>query len=151
MNIVIDTNVVISGTFFGGAPRRVLEAVVDRTISAYATAEIVDEYTEIVQEMIDRKQGHLSAAVLTLFVNRLHLVEAVTSVKASRDPDDDKFIPLVGNLMVYHSGIRISPVLPALLAQRVHQQELFYANQKLHSPAAPPPQISKTMLTHPVQ
>jgi len=28
MNIVVDTNVVISGTFFGGAPRKVLEAVV---------------------------------------------------------------------------------------------------------------------------
>lgn len=92
MNIVIDTNVVISGTFFGGAPRRVLEAVVDKTLSAYATAEIVEEYTEIVQEMIDRKQGHLTTAVLTPFVQNLHLVEAVTSVKASRDPDDDKFL-----------------------------------------------------------
>lgn len=92
MNIVIDTNVVISGTFFGGAPRRVLEAVVSRSISAYATTEIVEAYTEIVQEMINRKQGHLSAAVLTPFVQSLHMVEASTSVKASRDPDDDKFI-----------------------------------------------------------
>ena len=92
MNIVIDTNVVISGTFFGGFPRRVLEAVVDRTLSAYATTEIVDEYSEVVQEMIDRKQGHLSAAVLNPFIRCLHLMEAVTSVEVSRDPDDDKFI-----------------------------------------------------------
>ena len=92
MNIVIDTNVVISGTFFGGFPRRVLEAVVDRTFSAYATTEIVDEYSEVVQEMIDRKQGHLSAAVLNPFIHCLHLMEAVTSVEVSRDPDDDKFI-----------------------------------------------------------
>ena len=55
MNIVIDTNVVISGTFFGGFPRKVLEAVVDKKLIAYATAEIVDEYSEIVREMIDRK------------------------------------------------------------------------------------------------
>lgn len=27
MKIVIDTNVVISGTFFGGTPRRVIESV----------------------------------------------------------------------------------------------------------------------------
>ncbi|MBQ6508253.1 MAG: putative toxin-antitoxin system toxin component, PIN family [Flexilinea sp.] len=92
MNIVIDTKVVISGTFFGGFPRRVLEAVVDRTLSAYATTEIVDEYTEVVQEMIDRKQGHLSVTVLSPFVHSLHLVETVTSVEVSRDPDDDKFI-----------------------------------------------------------
>ncbi len=92
MNIVIDTNVVISGTFFGGFPRKVLEAVVDKKLSAYATAEIVDEYSEIVQEMIARKQGHLTIAVLTQFVHNLHLVEPVTSVEVSRDPDDDKFI-----------------------------------------------------------
>ena len=42
MNIVIDTNVVISGTFFGGAPCKVLEAVVCRTISAFATTEIIE-------------------------------------------------------------------------------------------------------------
>ena len=92
MNIVIDTNVVISGTFFGGFPRRVLEAVADRALSAYATTEIVEEYTEIVREMIERKQGHLSAAVLDPFIHQLHLISAVTSVEVSRDPDDDKFI-----------------------------------------------------------
>ena len=92
MNIVIDTNVVISGIFFGGAPRKVLEAVVDKTLSAFATIEIVEEYTEIVQEMIKRKQGHLTAAVLYPFVQNLHLVEPATSVEVSRDPDDDKFI-----------------------------------------------------------
>ena len=92
MKIVIDTNVVISGTFFGGFPRMVLEAVVDKTVSAYATTEIVEEYTEIVQEMIDRKQGHLSTSVIFPFVHSLHFVDAVTSVKVSRDPEDDKFI-----------------------------------------------------------
>lgn len=59
MNIVIDTNVVISGTFFGGAPRRVLEAVVDKTLSAYATAEIVEEYTEFV----DARLGEVLGAI----------------------------------------------------------------------------------------
>ena len=34
MRIVIDTNVLISGIFFGGPPRRVLEAVVERKIDA---------------------------------------------------------------------------------------------------------------------
>ena len=44
MRIVIDTNVLISGVFFGGAPRRVLDAVIDSEISAFASLEIVDEY-----------------------------------------------------------------------------------------------------------
>ena len=82
----------ISGTFYGGFPREVLEAVADKTLNAYATAEIVEDYSEIVQEMIARKQGHLTLAVLNQFVHHLHLAEPVTSVKVSRDPDDDKFI-----------------------------------------------------------
>ena len=92
MNIVVDTNVVISGTFFGGAPRKVLEAVVEKKISAFATAEIVEEYSDVVKEMIDRKQGRLSVSVLTPFFQSLHLVEADISVTVSCDSDDDKFI-----------------------------------------------------------
>lgn len=34
MRVVIDTNVVISGTFFGGKPREILEAVVDGRIAS---------------------------------------------------------------------------------------------------------------------
>ena len=81
MKIVIDTNVVISGTFFGGAPRRVIESVGKNGIHACATPEIIEEYEEIVEEMIDRKQGA-----------GLELIAPKTKVEVSRDPDDDKFI-----------------------------------------------------------
>ena len=47
MKIVIDTNVLISGVFFGGFPRKVLSAVVGQRITACATAEIINEYEEI--------------------------------------------------------------------------------------------------------
>ena len=60
MKVVIDTNVMISGVFFGGAPRMVLNAIIDEKITACATLEIVEEYQEIVEEMIARKQGHLN-------------------------------------------------------------------------------------------
>ena len=92
MNIVIDTNVVISGTFFGGFPRRVLEAVVEKKITAFATVEIVDEYNEIVEEMIRRKQGNLAPGVLSSFVRSLHMITTTSEFSLSRDPDDDKFI-----------------------------------------------------------
>ena len=68
MKIVIDTNVVISGTFFGGAPRRVIESVGKNGIHACATPEIIEEYEEIVEEMIDRKQGHIRRDVLAPFI-----------------------------------------------------------------------------------
>ena len=43
MRIVIDTNVLISGVFFGGFPREILRAVVDQKITACATTEIINE------------------------------------------------------------------------------------------------------------
>lgn len=92
MKIIIDTNVVISGAFFGGYPRKVIEAVASREVSACATAEIIDEYLEIVDEMIERKQGHLRRDILDPFLTQTELIEARSSVSVSRDPDDDKFI-----------------------------------------------------------
>ncbi|MEE3487526.1 MAG: putative toxin-antitoxin system toxin component, PIN family [Bulleidia sp.] len=92
MRIVIDTNVLISGCFFGGAPARVLKAVCNRKINAFVTNEILEEYMETISELIERKQGHLNPAVLYSFMHYLTIVDARTQVKASRDPDDDKFI-----------------------------------------------------------
>ena len=54
MRIVVDTNVLISGVFFGGFPRKILSEIVRSNLTACATAEIVDEYEEIVQEMINK-------------------------------------------------------------------------------------------------
>ena len=52
MRIVIDTNVLISGVFFGGFLRKILSAVVGQKITACATTEIINEYEEIVQEIL---------------------------------------------------------------------------------------------------
>lgn len=92
MRIVVDTNVLISGVFFGGYPRQILNEIVENKLTACATAEIIDEYEEIVQEMIDRKQGHLNYQLLTPLVHALEVVEPITHVEMSRDPDDDKFL-----------------------------------------------------------
>ncbi len=92
MKIVIDTNVLISGVFFGVFPRKILSSIVDRIFTACATVEIIDEYKEIVQEMIDRKQGHMNTDILAPLIRALEIIEPVSDVKISRDPDDDKFI-----------------------------------------------------------
>ena len=92
MRIVIDTNVLVSGVFFGGFPRKILSAVVSRKITACATAEIINEYEEIVQEMIDRKQGHIDSAILSPLIQVLEVIEPITHVEICRDPDDDKFL-----------------------------------------------------------
>lgn len=92
MRIVVDTNVLISGVFFGGFPRKILSEVVRSKLTACATMEIVDEYEEIVQEMIERKQGHINRNLLSPLIKAMEIIEPVTHVKLSRDPDDDKFL-----------------------------------------------------------
>lgn len=92
MRIVVDTNVIISGVFFGGAPRQILNAIVISKVTACATTEIVDEYLEIVDEMVSRKQGNINKNILSPLIHSLEMIEPRTQVKLSRDPDDDKFI-----------------------------------------------------------
>lgn len=92
MKIVIDTNVLISGVFFGGQPSRVLMAVIEKKLTACATTEIVDEYMEIVAEMLERKQGHLKRDALAMLVKEMELVEPVSTVDVCREPDDNKFL-----------------------------------------------------------
>ncbi len=92
MKIVIDTNVLISGVFFGGFPRKIISSIVCRKLNACATVEIINEYEETVQEMIERKQGHIDRSILTPLISTLEIIEPVSDIKISRDPDDDKFI-----------------------------------------------------------
>ena len=92
MTVVVDTNVLISGIFFGGAPWRVVNAVSKGEVQAAATPEIVGEYIEVVDEMIARGQGHLRKDGLDTFLTSLEFVMPKTNVAVCRDPDDDKFI-----------------------------------------------------------
>ena len=88
----MDTNVLISGVFFGGFPRKILSSVVIGKITACATAEIINEYEEIVQEMIDRKQGHINKAILVPLIKAIEIIESSSRIVICRDPDDDKFL-----------------------------------------------------------
>ena len=85
MKIVIDTNVLISGVFFGGAPRRVLDAVIDSKVSAFASPEIVEE-------MINRKQGYMNRNLLDPLLQRVTIILPVKKAAVCRDPDDNKFL-----------------------------------------------------------
>lgn len=92
MKIVIDTNVLISGVFFGGDPRQVLDAVIDSKIKAYASPDIIEEYQEILEEMIYRKQGHLNKDLLKPLFQKFSIIIPTVSTDICRDPDDNKFL-----------------------------------------------------------
>jgi putative PIN family toxin of toxin-antitoxin system len=92
MRIVVDTNVVISGTFFKGNPRRVLEAIIKSEVEAYATTDIVEEYQGVVRRIIERGVGTFDGSGFIRFIADLNLIESLAEVSVCRDPDDNKFI-----------------------------------------------------------
>ncbi|MCI2132674.1 MAG: putative toxin-antitoxin system toxin component, PIN family [Eubacterium sp.] len=92
MRIVIDTNVLASGVFFGGAPRLVLEAISSRNIDAFATSEILEEYHKTIDRLMVKYGGQFNAEGLSRFQMMINLVDVHTKVTVCRDPDDDKFL-----------------------------------------------------------
>lgn len=54
--------------------------------------EIVNEYNEVVEEMLARRQGSIRNDILFPFISKLALYAPVAHVQLCRDPDDDKFI-----------------------------------------------------------
>lgn len=92
MRIVIDTNVLASGVFFGGAPRLVLEAISSRNIDAFATSEILEEYHKTIDRLMVKYGGQFNAEGLSRFQMMINLVDVHTKVTVCLDPDDDKFL-----------------------------------------------------------
>ena len=92
MKIVIDTNIVISAAFFGGIPRKVIQAAVEEKIIVCANSSIVDEYKEIKDEMLLLKKGKLRDDIFDTYLEKIRMFKPVAVVNICRDPDDNKFI-----------------------------------------------------------
>ena len=92
MKIVLDTNVLISGVFFGGFPRKILSATVKGKVRTCASMEIMNEYQEIIHEMVRRRQGNIDVSILNPLIQSMEIIEPVSKIEICRDPDDDKFI-----------------------------------------------------------
>ena len=106
MRIVVDTNVIISGLFFGGNPSKVLMAIVDSKVNALATKEIINEYINVIERMMTNKTKSFELATLDILFTSFELIDRKTVLELSRDPDDNKFIECAidGNAMYIVSG-----------------------------------------------
>jgi uncharacterized protein len=93
VKIVLDTNVLLSGLFFGGQPLRIVEACLSGTVQYVASPEIWAEYEQAATELAkDRPLPALPKLLLQLAAHAL-VTEVVPLKKpVCRDPDDDKFI-----------------------------------------------------------
>jgi uncharacterized protein len=106
---VVDTNVFISGVFFGGVPGRILEAWRDGAIEFVLSAAILEEYQRVGQELASQYPGVDVEPFLALLMVGATIVEAPPlPERVSSDPDDDKFLAcaLAANVPVVVSGDR---------------------------------------------
>lgn len=94
MRVVLDTNVVLSGLFFGGVPARVLEAWRDGRFTLVLSAPILAEYREAGAEFEATYGGSDFEAFAALLLVRAEMVDAPEFLpqQVCSDPDDDKFL-----------------------------------------------------------
>lgn len=93
MRVVVDTNVVVSGIFWRGAPYRLLCRWVDGRIDLFATAEILEEYIDVIDRLAATcNRADLADRWKIYLFEHVKLVQAVGNYTACRDPDDNKFV-----------------------------------------------------------
>jgi len=107
MKVVVDTNVLVSGVFFGGMPSRILEAWRDKRIDVVVSPDILEEYRRVGEHLETQFTDVSLAPFLALLVMNAEIIEPPDlPEQVSRDSDDDKFIAraLAGGCHVIISG-----------------------------------------------
>lgn len=107
MNLVLDTNVFISGVFFSGPPHVILRAWRDGIIRLFVSPEIIAEYRRTGEELAAGFPGVDLNPWLDLVAAAATVVKAPPLPKqVCADPDDDKFLAcaLAGETKLVISG-----------------------------------------------
>jgi putative PIN family toxin of toxin-antitoxin system len=93
LRIVLDTNVFISGIFFGGPPGDILQAWREGKIQIILSPEIFREYEDVGNELAFRYPGVDISSFLNLMkINAIWIKSAQGEIPICDDPADVKFI-----------------------------------------------------------
>lgn len=93
MRIVLDTNVLVSGIFFGGTPGEILQAWRNGEVQFVLSPEILDEYQQVGEELAARYEGADLRPFLDLLVVHAEMVVGMPLPEpVCDDPEDDKFV-----------------------------------------------------------
>lgn len=90
MKIVLDTNVFISGIFWGGSPHIILEMWTINKIQILMTRQILEEYLRVLWEISPNEK--VVAQWATFIAANAIVLEDQDHITLCRDPDDDKFL-----------------------------------------------------------
>lgn len=93
MKVVLDTNVFVSGVFFGGPPGDVLAAWRDGRVEVVVSREIIEEYVRVGEKLSARFPGaDLEPALDLLSVSATLISAPPLPEPVCQDQDDDKFL-----------------------------------------------------------
>lgn len=92
MRVVVDTNVLVSGAFWSGAPAEVLLRWAEGRFTLVVTEAIVDEYQRVLLDVSAGRRDDMAAKWVLLVSLHGHYTSVGRSVSAARDPSDDKFL-----------------------------------------------------------
>ena len=88
MRVTVDTNILVSGTFWSGSSFRILELTDDRKILLVLSPEILEEY---VIEKVEQKELMTSQLSQKVIVNSI-IAQPLLKFNACEDPDDNKIL-----------------------------------------------------------
>ena len=97
MRIVADTNTVVSGLLWHGAPRELIDAARARQVTLVTSAALLAELAEVLGRdkfVVRLRQARVSArALVEDYAGIVHVVDAAPLPgQVSRDPDDDEVL-----------------------------------------------------------
>jgi putative PIN family toxin of toxin-antitoxin system len=94
VKVVLDTNVVVSGLFFGGVPGQVLSAWNAGGFALVLSASILAEYREVGSELSAKNSDLDFESFAALLVMNSQVVDAPQYFESPVcfDPEDDKFL-----------------------------------------------------------
>ena len=93
MQVVVDTNVLISAVFFGGKPGQILNAWQKKEIELVISTEILAEYINVLHRIAAKYPEIDVSQIITLITSFGLIVEARDlDEQICEDPNDDKFI-----------------------------------------------------------
>ena len=95
MKVVVDTNVLVSGIFFGGVPRRIVDAWAAGQLQMVLSAEILAKYRRVGADLAARYPERAVALVPVLALVAMHATvvhAAPLPAPVSADAADDMFL-----------------------------------------------------------
>lgn len=97
MNIVLDTNTIISGLFWKGAPRQLLDLARSGTFSLFTSPDLLAELSNVLErQKFSARIAQVSVSVEELVLGYASLAVTVRPHKINpvikADPDDDKVL-----------------------------------------------------------